>query len=102
MRVVHVAAGVIVRGDEIFITLRPDNIHQGGKSEFPGAKVEKGERVLRALKCELAQGVGIDLNCSEPVFVITHDHGDKQVKPDVHRAYDFSGEPHGKQSQQFR
>lgn len=102
MKVVHVAVGIIARSDEIFITLRPDGVHQGGKWEFPGGKVEEGETVLQALKRELAEEVGISVNHSEPVIVITHDYGDKQVKLDVHRVDDFAGEPHGKEGQQFR
>ena len=102
MKVVHVAVGVIARGDEIFITLRPDDAHQGGKWEFPGGKVEEGETVLQALRRELAEEVGITVNHSEPVIVITHDYGDKQVKLDVHRVKDFAGEPHGKEGQASR
>ena len=102
MKVVHVAVGVIVRGDDIFITLRPDDVHQGGKWEFPGGKVEEGETVLQALTRELAEEVGILVNHSEPVIVITHDYGDKQVKLDVHRVFDFAGQPHGKEGQQSR
>ena len=102
MKVVHVAVGVVARGDDIFTTLRAKDAHQGGKWEFPGGKVEAGETVLQALKRELAEEVGISVNHSEPVIVITHDYGDKQVKLDVHRVYDFTGEPHGKEGQASR
>ena len=54
MKVVHVAVGVIARGDEIFITLRPDGVHQGGKvnvkslnaEDFPEANVP----IIKALQ----------------------------------------------------
>ncbi len=102
MKVVHVAVGVITRGSAIFITLRPDHAHQGGKWEFPGGKVESEESVLDALKRELAEEVGIDVVTSEPVTIITHDYGDKVVKLDVHRVNSFNGEPYGKEGQKAR
>ena len=102
MKVVHVAVGVIARGDDIFITLRPDDVHQGGKWEFPGGKVEAGETVLQALKRELAEEVGISVSASTPLTVITHDYGDKQVRLDVHLVHDFVGEPFGKEGQRSR
>lgn len=102
MKVVHVAVGVITRGTDIFITLRPDNVHQGGKWEFPGGKVEEGETLVDALTRELAEEVGIDVISTQPITIITHDYGDKIVKLDVHRVSGFTGEPHGKEGQSFK
>lgn len=99
MKVVHVAVGVIARGTDIFITLRPNNVHQGGKWEFPGGKVEEGETLVEALTRELAEEVGIEVISTQPITIITHDYGDKIVKLDVHRVSEFTGEPHGKEGQ---
>ena len=99
MKVVHVAVGVVARGDDIFTTLRAKDAHQGGKWEFPGGKVESGETVIDALKRELAEEIGIDVLSSEPLILIEHDYGDKCVKLDVHRVTQFTGEPHGKEGQ---
>ena len=102
MKVVHVAVGVVARGDDIFTTLRAKDAHQGGKWEFPGGKVESGETVTDALKRELAEEIGIDVLSSEPLILIEHDYGDKCVKLDVHRVTQFTGEPHGKEGQSSR
>lgn len=102
MKRVHVAVGVIARGSSIFITLRADDAHQGGKWEFPGGKVESDETVTEALARELAEEVGISVLNSEPLTIIEHDYGDKQVKLDVHKVTAFDGEPHGKEGQAFK
>jgi 8-oxo-dGTP diphosphatase len=102
MTLVHVAVGVIARGDNVFITLRANHAHQGGKWEFPGGKVEPGETVNHALSRELAEEVGIKVLTCQPLTIIEHDYGDKQVKLDVHRVTAFEGEPHGKEGQQFK
>ena len=63
MKVVHVAVGVIARGDEIFITLRPDDVHQGGKWEFPGGKMEGKETPEETALQELLEETGIEPDC---------------------------------------
>ncbi len=100
MKEVHVAVGVILRDQQVFICKRPDDKHQGGKWEFPGGKVDAGETVTQALARELAEEVGIVVNSSTPLTVISHDYGDKRVLLDVHTVSEFSGEPAGLEGQQ--
>ncbi|VEL98145.1 8-oxo-dGTPase [Alteromonas sp. 76-1] len=102
MKLVHVAVGVVLRGTQVFVSLRADNAHQGGKWEFPGGKVEANETVLDALRRELQEEIGILVQSSEPLLVIEHDYGDKLVKLDVHSVSAFNGEPEGKENQQTR
>ena len=102
MNLVHVAVGVVLRGNKVFISLRPDTAHQGGKWEFPGGKVDEAESVTEALIRELHEEIGIVVRASEPLLVIEHDYKDKQVKLDVHLVTEFEGEPYGKENQQTR
>ena len=49
-KVIHVAAGVIENPQgEILIAKRADDAHQGGLWEFPGGKLEAGEKACEAL-----------------------------------------------------
>lgn len=101
MKEVHVAVGVVRRGDTVLIARRPDHVHQGGLLEFPGGKVEPGERVQDALVRELHEEVGIDV-CPlslRPVIGIRHDYGDKRVFLDVWETDDFAGNPVGREGQ---
>ena len=89
---VHVAVGVIVNPkDEILIARRPEHLHQGGKWEFPGGKVEKGETVEQALRRELKEEVNIDVLATKPFMDIQFDYPDKLVFLDVHKVMSFSG-----------
>ncbi|MCW8091618.1 8-oxo-dGTP diphosphatase MutT [Alteromonas sp. ASW11-130] len=102
MKIVQVAVGVIRRADEVFICLRPDHQHQGGKWEFPGGKIDAGESVVDALRRELFEEVGITVNNCQPLIDITHDYGDKRVALLVREVTDFSGEPHGVEGQKHK
>ncbi|WP_416306112.1 8-oxo-dGTP diphosphatase MutT [Neptunicella sp. SCSIO 80796] len=100
MKVVEVAVGVIKRDNTIFITKRADNLHQGGKWEFPGGKKERNESISQALGRELQEEIGIETISHQPMMVIEHHYGDKQVRLDVHLVDEFDGEPYGKEGQQ--
>jgi 8-oxo-dGTP diphosphatase len=102
MTIVHVAVGVIIRNDEIFLTKRHEEAHQGGKWEFPGGKVEVGETVGQALARELKEEVSIDILACQPFMDIAHDYGDKKVKLDIFIVDQFLGEPKAQEGNEQR
>ncbi|GAA0814942.1 8-oxo-dGTP diphosphatase MutT [Colwellia asteriadis] len=103
-QLVQVAVGVITRVDdnnqrEFFLTKRAEHVHQGGKWEFPGGKVEDGETVAQALARELNEEVGIEVLSGQPLTVITHDYGDKCVSLEVFIVENFLHEPTAQEGQ---
>ncbi len=90
---VHVAVGVVLRNSTVFLTKRHEEAHQGGKWEFPGGKVEQNETVAQALARELKEEISIDVLACQPLMLIAHDYGDKQVKLDIFIVDQFIGEP---------
>jgi 8-oxo-dGTP diphosphatase len=99
MSVVHVAVGVIIDDKQILLSRRPDHVHQGGKWEFPGGKVEPNETVAQALDRELFEELGIRVTSCFPLCCIEHDYGDKKVLLDTYIVDGFEGQPVGKEQQ---
>lgn len=100
MKRIHVAVGVIIKDGKIFVTRRADHLHQGGKWEFPGGKVEYGETVEQALERELFEEVGISALKTSPLIKVSHDYGDKQVLLETLLVTNFDKEPYGKEGQE--
>ncbi|XPF93894.1 8-oxo-dGTP diphosphatase MutT [Colwellia sp. RE-S-Sl-9] len=99
-KIVEVAVGVIKRNELYFMTKRLEHVHQGGKWEFPGGKVETNELPEYALNRELKEEVNIDVLSSCPLITINHDYGDKAVSLIVYLVEDFSNEPKALEGQQ--
>lgn len=93
MKRIEVAVGVIKRAGQVYISKRADELHQGGKWEFPGGKREPEESMDQALSRELKEEVGIDVVNQLPMMVINFDYPDKQVSLDIRMVDAFSGEP---------
>lgn len=102
---VHVAVGVITSTNktpltQYFLTKRLDNVHQGGKWEFPGGKVEKDETIAEALARELKEEINIEVLSCQPLIIIHHDYGDKKVCLDVFIVDNYIGEPSAQEGQE--
>jgi 8-oxo-dGTP diphosphatase len=99
---VHVAVGLVLDRNRVFITRRFPDSHQGGKWEFPGGKVGPGEDALSALKRELREELGIEVLMAEPDMQLRHAYHDRHVHLDVWRVTDYRGTPHGHEGQEAR
>ena len=98
---IHVAVGIILNTDgQILLAKRPEHLHQGGKWEFPGGKVEQNETVTQALIRELKEEVALNVHSSKPFMALSYDYPDKQVLLDIHTVSDFTGEAQGLEGQQ--
>lgn len=98
--IVHVAVAVIINeADEVCITLRHQDSHQGGLWEFPGGKIEPNENVEQALTREIKEELGLEIKTSRPLITINHDYDDKKVCLHVSRVLAYQGRAHGAEGQ---
>jgi 8-oxo-dGTP diphosphatase len=100
MKIVEVAVGVIRKDNKIYISKRADDLHQGGKWEFPGGKREANETIEQTLVRELSEEIGIQVTKQSHFMLIEHDYGDKKVRLDVRLVEDFEREASHQEGQQ--
>ncbi len=99
----HIAVAVIKNmQQQVLISKRKNNVHQGGLWEFPGGKIEAGESVFSALKRELFEELGISITAATPLIKIKHHYQDLSVLLDVWQINDFSGIAYGKEGQKIK
>ena len=78
-RIVLVAAVALVDADgRVLIARRPEGKPKAGLWEFPGGKVEAGERPETALLRELKEELGVDASeaCLAPLTFASHSYSD--------------------------
>ena len=101
MKHIEVVAAVILQDGKVLCVQRPQNdkAYISLKWEFPGGKVEADESVETALKRELLEEIGIEVQQCEPLVRIEHDYSDKSVVLDVWVVSSFSGKAIGLEGQ---
>ncbi len=101
--IIHVAVAVIVNeNNEVCISLRHKESHQGGLWEFPGGKIEQHETVEQALYREVKEELNIDIEESRPLITIKHNYQDKKVCLHVNRVISYHGKAIGVEGQRVK
>ena len=103
---IHVAVAVIINADDaILISRRAADKHQGNKWEFPGGKVKDNENSQEALRREIKEELGIELQSAIHMTDIRHEYSDNdgtkttKVLLDVYEVREWIGEPKGLEGQ---
>lgn len=97
---VHVAIAIIVNDkNQILISKRSTEQHQGNKWEFPGGKVEENEMPEDALYRELKEELGIHIQSTTSFMELSHLYKDKKVYLDVYEVRSWIGEAQGLEGQ---
>jgi 8-oxo-dGTP diphosphatase len=87
-----VVAGIIRRGDHILICQRQRADAYGLQWEFPGGKVQEGEKLEAALQRELAEELAIQAEAGAEVFRLRHRYPDRYVEVVFFSVASYHGE----------
>jgi 8-oxo-dGTP diphosphatase len=97
---VHVVAGALFNTNgEVLIAQRPGGKHMAGRWEFPGGKRDHGEARFDALRRELKEELGVDVEAAEPLICYEHSYSDRVVLLDLWRVAQYAGQPESREGQ---
>ena len=74
-----VVAAVIEENGAFLVTRRPEGVHLAGLWEFPGGKIDAAETHAEALRREILEELGTDVDVHDLLFQITHAYPDRSV-----------------------
>jgi len=80
----QVVCAIIVENEKILISMRPSHVHLGDHWEFPGGKVERQESQVDALKREIREEIGLEIEVGKCLRSISHVYEDEQKKLILH------------------
>jgi len=95
------AAALIDKDNRVLIAQRPEGKSMAGLWEFPGGKVEAGERPEEALIRELREELSIDVTeaCLAPFVFASHAYDDFHLLMPLYVCRKWDGQPVPKEGQ---
>jgi len=103
-KILLVAACALIDADgRVFITTRPDGKSMAGLWEFPGGKIEPGERPEQTLIRELKEELGIDVSedCLAPLTFASHAYAEFHLLMPLYVCRKWQGTITAKEGQQL-
>jgi 8-oxo-dGTP diphosphatase len=99
---VDVAVGILMKPNgEVLLACRPEGKPYAGYWEFPGGKVESGEKIFDALRREFAEEIAVDIQSAEPWCGVEHIYPHAHVRLHFYISRDWLGEPRALEGQQL-
>lgn len=93
---IPVVTGLIRKGDEVLVGLRPEGHSLSGQWEFPGGKIESYESPEQALQRELQEELDIEAEIGPLRLAATHTYGDVSILLIFYEVNYWKGEPKAK------
>lgn len=84
---VTVVAAVIAHDDTFLVTQRPHGTHLEGLWEFPGGKVDGRETHAAALKREIREELGAEIDVGPLVCDVAHEYPERTVRLFFYRCW---------------
>jgi len=100
-KIIDVAAAIIHHDGRVLLAERPAGKPWAGYWEFPGGKIEDGELSFAALRRELHEELGIEVDDATPWIVFVYDYPEKSVRLHFFRVTHWHGDPHGREGQRL-
>lgn len=99
-KTINVAAAVIHVDNMFLLSKRLEHLHQGGKWEFPGGKIEANETTEQALIRELKEELNIDVSQQSSFMSLSFEYPEKYVNLHFQLVTEFNGKEQGVEGQQ--
>ena len=96
----QVVIGLIINDDQrVLLARRQAHQTHANKLEFPGGKIDPGEREYDALVREVKEEVDLDVQQAERIMSIAHSYPEYYVELNIWQVTEFQGKAQGKEGQ---